>query len=87
MQIVLDIKNESDLALLLPLLERLKIPFTYPKNSTGTEVSKPEKEAASVKNFDPEKLQALFAHLQKMNAFAQIQDPVSWQKQQRDEWN
>ncbi len=35
MKVVLEINNEVDLAVLLPLLERLRIPFTLPKTANG----------------------------------------------------
>ncbi|TAK36330.1 MAG: hypothetical protein EPO28_13520 [Saprospiraceae bacterium] len=90
MKVVLEIKNEVDLAVLLPLLERLKIHFTLPKKAMSngkakqtTAVSK----QSTAKNFDIEKLESLFNELQMMNAFAQIEDPAVWQGQIRDEWN
>ncbi len=69
------------------LLERLKIPFSLPN------IEKEERKAKAIsaddmpKNFDVEKLEALFNELQEMKAFSQIKDPITWQRQIRDEWN
>lgn len=85
MKVVLDIKNEMDLTVLLPLLERLKIPFSMPKNKHADANYKSEN---SARNFDLEKLESLFQELQQMKAFAQIEDPSDWQRRIRDdEWD
>lgn len=86
MKIVLDVKNEMDLTVLLPLLERLKIPFTLPNNASGKAATKVNTDTKE-KNFDAKKLEALFNDLQQMRAFAQIEDPSDWQRRIRDEWN
>ena len=88
MKVVLEIKNEVDLTVMLPLLERLKIPFILPKNakanvaSPDTDVSK----QSTAKNFDIDKLEALFKELQQMKAFAHVEDPTVWQRETRSEW-
>ncbi|MCB0534803.1 MAG: hypothetical protein H6574_16525 [Lewinellaceae bacterium] len=82
MQLVLEIKNERDLAILLPLLERLNISFSQ----TADKPKLPQK-AAGKKNFDIEHLEHLFDELEAMNAFAVVENPTEWQKQLRDEWN
>lgn len=33
-----------------------------------------------------EKLKAIFSNMKSVNMFSSIEDPVAWQKQQRDEW-
>jgi len=95
MKVVLEVTNEMDLTVLLPLLERLKIPFTLPNQDTGKkkstgqknrEVQMPE-ESSTAKNFDLEKLERLFNELQEMKAFNQVEDPAAWQRTIRDEWN
>lgn len=87
MKVILDIKDELDLTVLLPLLERLKIPFSLPQK--GVEEKEAQKTVASsnAKNFDAAKLETLFFELQQMKAFAQIEDPSDWQRRTRDEWN
>ena len=95
MKVVLEINNEVDLTVLLPLLERLKIPFTFPNQESGKKKSKSHAnskakmtgEDSTAKNFDLERLEILFNELQEMKAFSQIDDPASWQRQIRDEWN
>ena len=88
MQIVLEIKNEHDLEILLPLLERMNIPFSRieGKRQSKAKTSSTAKIKAQ-KNFDVEQLENLFDELQAMNAFSTVDDPVEWQKQLRDEWN
>ena len=82
MQLVLEIKNERDLAILLPLLERLNISFSQ----TVGKPKHPHK-AGDKKNFDIEQLEHLFDELEAMNAFAGVENPTEWQKKLRDEWN
>jgi hypothetical protein len=82
MQLVLEIKNERDLAILLPLLERLNISFSQ----TADKPKFPHK-AGDKKNFDIEQLEHLFDELEAMNAFAGVENPTEWQKKLRDEWN
>jgi len=43
-------------------------------------------EEAPKRNYDPEKLLAALKKLQEMNPFRDIEDPVEWQRKQRDEW-
>jgi hypothetical protein len=95
MKIVLEINNEGDWAALLPLLERLQIPFTNLSGKTAGQAGKngeavksdaAKAEEKSKKNYDIEKLERLFNELHSINAFANITDPVAWQKQIRDEW-
>lgn len=86
MKVVLDIKNELDLTVLLPLLERLKIPFSIPQKGVEEKLAK-SSPASNAKNYDAAKLEALFSDLQQMKAFAQIEDPSDWQRKIRDEWN
>ncbi|MBI5915178.1 MAG: hypothetical protein HY842_07355 [Bacteroidetes bacterium] len=92
MKLVLEIHHEQDLKILLPLLERLKIqvlgmpaPLAAKKNNGRTSGSK--KQQLGKKNYDPEKLEGLFAQLKEMKAFSEIADPIAWQKHLRDEWN
>lgn len=37
-------------------------------------------------NFDPAALDAAFAEVVKLNPFRDIDNPVEWQRRQRDEW-
>ena len=85
MKVVLDIKNEMDLTVLLPLLERLQIPFSFSKKGTAEEMV--QTRSSTTKNFDAAKLASLFNELQQMKAFAQVEDPSDWQRRIRDEWN
>lgn len=87
MKVVLDIKNEMDLTILLPLLERLKIPFKLPQKGVEENKAKTPVAASNAKNFDGAKLETLFKELQQMRAFAKIEDPSDWQRRIRDEWN
>lgn len=43
-------------------------------------------EEPSGRNYDPEKLKAALLKVQEMNPFRNIEDPVEWQRKQRDEW-
>ncbi len=38
------------------------------------------------RNYDPEKLKASFKKVAELGVFDAIEDPVAWQRQQRDEW-
>ena len=38
------------------------------------------------RNYDPEKLKAALLKVQEVNPFRDIEDPVEWQRKQRDEW-
>ncbi len=95
MKVVLEIKNEVDLTFLLPLLKRLRIPFNVPNpgtiekraNGKPKATFKTDEGATALKNFDLSRLEKLFNELHAMKAFAQIEDPIAWQRQLRDEWN
>ncbi len=83
MRLVLEIKNERDLTILLPLLERLNIPFSKTVGKSQPD-SSTEIGSTSDKNFDIERLERLFDELQTLNAFDEVKDPAAWQKQIRD---
>jgi hypothetical protein len=38
------------------------------------------------RNYDLEKMEAAFQKISEKDIFKTIQDPVAWQRQQRDEW-
>ncbi len=81
MQIILEINNKKDWAILLPLLERLKISYTQTVMENGAN------KGSGQKNFDVEKLEQLFSRAHSLGAFARMNDPLAWQKQIRDEWD
>ena len=88
MKLVINIEDEHDLAILLPLLERLNLSFTYPKDTKKKLQNKHKTNKISqFKDFNANKIANLFDKLYEINAFAQIQDPIAWQKQLRNDWD
>jgi len=45
-----------------------------------------EEQPAPRRNYDLEKMEAAFRKISEKDIFKSIQDPVAWQRQQRDEW-
>lgn len=90
MKLVLDINRETDLQMLLMLLERLKIPYTQITEKAPAKESMSVKTAANgaseQKNYDAESIEKLLADIQRHQVFNEITDPVEWQKKVRDEW-
>jgi hypothetical protein len=82
MKLVLDIKGETDLQMLLMLLKRLKISYVIPEKTVGTD----QNGARLQKNYDAEAIQNMIAGIQQRKVFAEITDPVEWQRQLRNEW-
>ncbi len=93
MQLIVEVERQQDLQLLTQFLEQLKISYTplppkkNSKNRLTKTVQKASSDTAIQKNFDIDKMEALFDKLHAMNAFADITDPVEWQRQLRDEWD
>jgi len=86
MKVVLDIKNELDWTVLLPLLERLDIPFSIPQKGVEEKIAEVSP-ASNAKNYDAAKLETLFSDLRLMKAFAQIEDLSDWERRTKEEWN
>ncbi len=89
----LEIADEQDLGVLLPILERLNIRYIIDLPGTNGQADptiEPEPAAAPAslnKNFDLKKLEYLFDEAHTMNIFADIEDPIEWQRQTRSEWD
>lgn len=87
MELVINIESQSELELLLPLLERLEVSFKYsPELAKKLKKKSSKKSPLQTKNYDDKIVKKLFEKLHNMNAFKQIKNPITWQKQQRDEW-
>jgi uncharacterized NAD-dependent epimerase/dehydratase family protein len=90
MKLVLEISQETDLKMLLMLLERLKIPYTKLAEKNPVRKLKPAKAVANgasgQKNYDETAIEKLLAEIQQRQVFNEITDPVEWQKKVRDEW-
>ena len=90
MKLVLEINRETDLQMLLMLLERLKIPYTKLAEKAPVRESKPAKTIANgtseQKNYDVDAIEKLLADIQQRQVFNEITDPVEWEKKVRDEW-
>ncbi|MCY7327643.1 MAG: hypothetical protein LH618_03755 [Saprospiraceae bacterium] len=92
-QLIIKIEKQQDLQLLTQLLERLKISYAPlpAQKKAKKRAAKPAPVAApdiaTEKTFDIDKIESLFDKLHAINAFAEITDPVEWQKKLRDEWD
>lgn len=89
MKLVLDINREKDLQMLLMLLERLKIPYTKLAENTPEE-SMPAKvvvrDTSEEKNYDSDAIGKIISKIRQRQVFNEINDPVEWQKNLRNEW-
>lgn len=93
MQLIVEIEEQYDLQLLIQLLERLKIsykPLITKKNGKKRPVKSGLENplhTSTQKHFDIDEIERLFDKLHAMNAFADISDPVEWQRKLRNEWD
>ena len=77
MIITIELQSPEEMAWLQPLLVELQ------HRSVQVKIQQPPLQAGS---FDLEALLNAVQEAGKLGVFAEIQDPVTWQKQIRDEW-